>query len=178
MYSKQELHDLTYEWKFVLTAATLYTVCVKIANRSKPSKPASFTHTAAFKYLCVLHNSILALYSAWTFISVVPILHSRFSNTAIPTVERICCSNRQIFDDGLERLTYYFYLSKYYEVIDTLIILARGKRSPLLQTYHHAGAMITMFAGAKYRATPIWLFVTFNSFIHSIMYVAPSSFLH
>lgn len=169
MASLQALQDLTYKWEFVLTAATLYTVSVKIANRYRPSAPAAFTATPTFKWLCVLHNSLLALYSAWTFLSAVPILYQRFSQREIPTIERICCSNRAIFDNGFDRLTYIFYLSKYYEVIDTIIILARGKKSPLLQTYHHAGAMITMFAGAKYRATPIWLFVTFNSFIHSIM---------
>lgn len=169
IHSLEELKELTYEWKFVLAMATIYTVAVKLANRSRPRPPAAFTRTATFKWLCVLHNSFLAAYSAWTFCSAVPIIHKRFSNKNVPTIERICCTNRQIFDDGLDRLTYLFYLSKYYEVIDTIIILAKGKKSPLLQSYHHAGAMITMFGGAKYQAVPIWLFVVFNSFIHSIM---------
>lgn len=166
MMSLAELHDLTYEWKFVLSAAAIYTIAVKLANRSRPKAAAQFTKGPVFKWLCVLHNSALAIYSAWTFLSAVPIIHRRFSNTSIPTIERICCSNRQIFDDGMERLTYLFYLSKYYEVIDTMIILAKGKKSPLLQTYHHAGAMITMFAGAKYRAVPIWLFVVRLTDLH------------
>lgn len=159
MTTLEQFQALTYEWKFVLSAATIYTIAVKLANRSRPRPPAEFTKKPLFKWLCVAHNSFLALYSAWTFLSAVPIVHRRFSNGSIPKIERICCSNRQIFDDGLDRLTYLFYLSKYYEVIDTIIILVRGKKSPLLQTYHHAGAMITMFAGAKYRAVPIWLFV-------------------
>lgn len=167
--SAKDLYDLTNEWKFVLSVATIYTVSVKLANLSRPRPAAAFTKTATFKWLCVLHNSLLAVYSAWTFCSAVPIIHRRFSNTSVPAIERICCTNRQIFDDGLDRLTYLFYLSKFYEVIDTVIILAKGKKSPLLQTYHHAGAMITMFGGSKYQAVPIWLFVVFNSFIHTIM---------
>ncbi|KAF9155340.1 hypothetical protein DFQ26_009778, partial [Actinomortierella ambigua] len=58
----------------------------------------------------------------------------------------------------------------FYEVIDTIIIILKGRRSSLLQTYHHAGAMITMWSGIHYQATPIWIFVVFNSFIHTIMY--------
>lgn len=47
----------------------------------------------------------------------------------------------------------------------------KGRRSSLLQTYHHSGAMITMWAGIRFQAQPIWMFVTFNSLIHSIMYL-------
>lgn len=54
--------------------------------------------------------------------------------------------------------------------MDTIIILLKGRRSSLLQTYHHAGAIITMYMGYNYRAHPIWIFTTFNSFVHTIMY--------
>jgi hypothetical protein len=55
-------------------------------------------------------------------------------------------------------------------VLDTVIILLKGRRSSLLQTYHHAGAMITMWANVRYRGTPVWIFTTFNSFVHAVMY--------
>jgi hypothetical protein len=51
-----------------------------------------------------------------------------------------------------------------------MIILLKGRRSSFLQTYHHAGAIITMWSGMNFKAPPIWIFVVFNSFIHSIMY--------
>ncbi|SPQ22920.1 5793f46f-7ded-4739-9027-b1e21ef08ef9 [Thermothielavioides terrestris] len=76
----------------------------------------------------------------------------------------------RIWNEGLAFYGWLFYLSKFYEVFDTLIILAKGKLSSTLQTYHHAGAMLCMWAGMRYMAVPIWIFVCFNSFIHSIMY--------
>lgn len=167
----QAVQDITYEWKFVLTFAALYVVTVKLANRSRPKKTSAFSQTKVFQILCTIHNAALAIYSLWTFLSALPIVLRRFTNTSIPIQQRLCANRGELFDDGLDWLTYLFYLSKFYEVIDTAIILAKGKKSPLLQTYHHAGAMITMFSGAKFKATPIWLFVVFNSFIHSIMYV-------
>lgn len=75
----------------------------------------------------------------------------------------------RLWNGGLAFYGWLFYVSKFYEVIDTLIILAKGKLSSTLQTYHHAGAMMAMWAGIRYMATPIWIFVFFNSAIHTLM---------
>jgi GNS1/SUR4 family len=75
----------------------------------------------------------------------------------------------RIWNEGLAFYGWFFYLSKFYEVFDTLIILAKGKKSSFLQTYHHAGAMMCMWAGIRYMAPPIWMFVLVNSFIHVLM---------
>ncbi|KUJ21096.1 uncharacterized protein LY89DRAFT_694732 [Mollisia scopiformis] len=76
----------------------------------------------------------------------------------------------RFWNEGLAFYGWFFYLSKFYEVLDTLIILAKGKRSSTLQTYHHAGAMLCMWAGIRYMSPPIWMFVFVNSFIHTLMY--------
>ncbi|KAI0179951.1 GNS1/SUR4 family-domain-containing protein [Hypoxylon sp. FL1284] len=76
----------------------------------------------------------------------------------------------RLWNEALAFYGWLFYVSKFYEVVDTLIILAKGKLSSTLQTYHHAGAMMAMWAGMRYMATPIWIFVFFNSAIHALMY--------
>jgi len=93
-----------------------------------------------------------------------------FSSTDIFSYFLQVCDTDGTFWNSLGYYSYYFYLSKYYEIIDTIIILLKGRRSSLLQTYHHAGAIITMYLGYNYRAHPIWIFTTFNSFVHTIMY--------
>ena len=75
----------------------------------------------------------------------------------------------RLWNEGLAFWGWIFYVSKFYEVVDTLIILAKGKRSATLQTYHHAGAMLCMWAGIRYMSPPIWMFVFINSFIHALM---------
>ncbi|ESU13055.1 hypothetical protein FGSG_06896 [Fusarium graminearum PH-1] len=75
----------------------------------------------------------------------------------------------RMWNEGLAFYGWIFYLSKFYEVLDTFIILAKGKLSSTLQTYHHAGAMLCMWAGMRYMSAPIWQFVLINSFIHSLM---------
>ncbi|CAD0087916.1 unnamed protein product [Aureobasidium vineae] len=76
----------------------------------------------------------------------------------------------RLWNEGLAFWGWFFYLSKFYEVVDTAIIVAKGKRSATLQTYHHAGAMLCMWAGIRYMSPPIWMFVFINSFIHTLMY--------
>ncbi|EPE03523.1 gns1 sur4 family protein [Ophiostoma piceae UAMH 11346] len=76
----------------------------------------------------------------------------------------------RMWNEGLAFYGWLFYISKFYEVLDTLIILAKGKFSSTLQTYHHAGAMMCMWAGMRYMSAPIWMFVFMNSGIHALMY--------
>ncbi|KAJ6043190.1 uncharacterized protein N7446_001386 [Penicillium canescens] len=76
----------------------------------------------------------------------------------------------RLWNQGLAYFGWLFYLSKFYEVVDTVIILAKGKKSSTLQTYHHAGAMMCMWAGIRYMAPPIWIFCLVNSAIHAMMY--------
>ncbi|KAJ9269977.1 hypothetical protein DTO212C5_3947 [Paecilomyces variotii] len=76
----------------------------------------------------------------------------------------------RLWNQGLAYFGWIFYLSKFYEVLDTAIILAKGKKSSTLQTYHHAGAMMCMWAGIRYVASPIWIFALVNSAIHALMY--------
>ncbi|KAI9711313.1 MAG: hypothetical protein M1820_002300 [Bogoriella megaspora] len=76
----------------------------------------------------------------------------------------------RLWNEGLAFWGWWFYLSKFYEVIDSFIIVMKGKKSSTLQIYHHAGAMAAMWSGIRYMSPPIWMFVTVNSFIHTWMY--------
>ena len=75
----------------------------------------------------------------------------------------------RLWNEGLAYYGWLFYISKFYEVFDTAIILTKGKKSSLLQTFHHAGAMMCMWAGIRYMSPPIWMFVFINSLLHTIM---------
>lgn len=83
----------------------------------------------------------------------------------------------RLWNQGLAYFGWIFYLSKFYEVLDTAIILAKGKKSSTLQTYHHAGAMMCMWAGIRYVASPIWIFALVNSGIHALMVCPPAACL-
>lgn len=84
----------------------------------------------------------------------------------------------RLWNEGLAFYGWLFYLSKFYEVVDTFIILAKGKNTAFFQTYHHAGAMFSVWSGIRYMSPPIWMFVIVNSGIHTLMVsllLSPSS---
>ncbi|ODV81039.1 fatty acid elongation protein-like protein [Suhomyces tanzawaensis NRRL Y-17324] len=169
----------------------------KAANPKKlPAAPYSISQTAWFRVFVLVHNIFLCAYSAWTFLGMTSSIVSNmefFKGSILPSFfqdqeftyrkvevffQLICDSKQGVFsrllnDTGIHNLEvfgFWFYISKFYEVIDTIIILLKGRESSLLQSYHHAGAMMCMWAGIRFQSPPIWIFVVFNSFIHSLMY--------
>ncbi|KAF8941505.1 fatty acid elongase [Dissophora ornata] len=136
-------------------------------NVDKKQKQELSQSTSFMTALVFVHNTILCVYSAWTFHGMFFAWMKAFSTHSF--MDALCDSDGT-FWNSLGYYSYYFYLSKYYEILDTIIILLKGRRSSLLQTYHHAGAIITMYLGYNYRAHPIWVFTTLNSFVHTIMY--------
>lgn len=158
-------------------------------KRSLPAAPFKFTQTVWFKLFVIAHNVFLWLYSVWTFVEIIKTLQNSQiivrshleENGIIPSskfqvfLQAVCDLKTGIFSASspsrnLTSIGWFFYVSKFYEVLDTVIILVKGKPSSLLQSYHHSGAMMCMFTGIRYQSPPIWMFVAFNSFIHLLMY--------
>ncbi|KAL9088640.1 MAG: hypothetical protein Q9159_002975 [Coniocarpon cinnabarinum] len=199
-----------------LTFAAVYTTSVFAANqlnRKRKNRPWSISKTSTFKILTVVHNILLALYSAITCAAMVRACYMSFRGPAGPqgipgSLDSLCKMSGprglgdavtfnpktnswasknskvmlgiddqpdtddvgRLWNEGLAFWGWWFYLSKFYEVLDTMIILLKGKRSATLQTYHHAGAMLCMWAGIRYMSPPIWMFALVNSGIHAFMY--------
>jgi hypothetical protein len=66
-----------------------------------------------------------------------------------------------------------FYLSKYYEWIDTwILVLKKGRGgASFLQTYHHAGIVLAMYGGVASHSSWLAWVVLLNSVIHTVMYL-------
>lgn len=174
-------------------------------NKTRGNRPWTFATTAPFKFLVILHNIFLATFSAWTlaglcfvfwncwpsmsdrnFVARVASTICQITPTGDPNYSessRMLGSIPMTFRDdsnhlwsaGASYFSWFFYMSKFYEVIDTFIILAKGKQSSFLQTYHHAGVMLCMWASVRYASPPMLVGVLFNSAIHTLMVCKPLS---
>lgn len=168
----------------------------KLPKNLKTLKPVPYKISTYkfFKFLVLIHNIFLCIYSVWTFIGMTSTMYHLSKNIqpnlfknikpSLTITEKFwqsVCNKDEIYgniwsnidNENLKGLTFYaylFYLSKYYEILDTIIILLKGRPSSLLQSYHHSGAILCMWSGTRYMSSPIWIFVVFNSFIHSLMY--------
>ncbi|KAJ1951600.1 hypothetical protein EC988_004003 [Linderina pennispora] len=115
----------------------------------------------------VLHNVLLAGFSYWCATNYTSFFAKVVDQESLK--EAYCDSNLTIWNN-MYKFNYLFYLSKYYELIDTFIILAKGRKATLLQTYHHAGAITTMWLGCYFGSPQLIFFVIENSIIHTLMY--------
>ena len=196
------------------TIALVYALIVTYVNginKERGYKPWKFSKSMVFYVLVLVHNSLLAIYSCWTFFGMLGAIRRSWPGWngeygLAGVADALCKINGprgpgsaatynmesgswaisditmrlsggspdstdvgRIWNEGLAFYGWIFYLSKFYEVFDTAIILIKGKKSSFLQTYHHTGAMFAMWAGIRYMSPPIWMFTFVNSGLHTLM---------
>ncbi|CAG8564734.1 841_t:CDS:2 [Paraglomus occultum] len=154
------LYPILMDWRFPLSVAVAYILSILVLN---PKSSAVSRVVAKSKGLDTTHTSKK---SGKRMTAALAKRH----RTAESWNEALCDHGKVCWNESIGYWAYLFYLSKYYEIIDTIIILMKGRRSSFLQSYHHAGAIITMWITTKFAAPALWIFVVFNSFIHTIMY--------
>ena len=152
----------------VLASCLFYLVSkplVKAFKKAIGLDPKSET----FRKIIALHNLSLAMFSAACAYNSWPIviqhwLHRGFMAT-------YCDMDGTLWGEaGLGAWCTIFYISKYYEFLDTWILVLKGKEASFLQVYHHTGIVLAMWGGvASQSAWLLWV-VLLNSVIHTVMY--------
>lgn len=150
----------------VIAAVAVYLGVYFYAMPMKGAKPLKVGPFA--KAFILLHNVLLAVYSAVVFLETAPlVLNCVITHKGLVGAASSCPglkSSRMMF------WAWTFYISKFYEFVDTWLLLARRIKPIFLQTYHHIGAVVAMYLLLEARFPGVWIFVVLNSFIHSLMY--------
>ena len=142
-----------------------------VFRKNQPKLPPKHVESrfTPFNCLVMLHNAFLSVFSLAVFVSIVPILIKSYSTRTL--FDSFCDIDQIDYYAGINYLSWIFYLSKYYELLDTVILLLKGKPSSFLQTFHHSGSIISLWSMVTTRIPGMWIFATLNSFIHTLMYV-------
>ena len=124
-----------------------------------------------------VHNVILVLSSAIMLGGVIFESINRMEEEKKSAIGHtsflICEKNDGITASGsLYYWSYIYYLSKYYELLDTLLQLARGKPPPhfVLHVYHHAIVMFMAWAWVETKQSLQFIGLGFNTAVHVVMY--------
>lgn len=87
------------------------------------------------------------------------------------SLESIFCDPKSITTRGpLNFWTYIFYLSKYYELIDTLLMVAKRRPLSFLHVYHHIVTLALVYVALCDKMSLQWVAVVTNGYIHVLMY--------
>jgi len=114
------------------------------------------------KYFSIIHNSILHIFSSYVFCNLLLTIY----------YNGIIAGRQYYFQiDYVDRIVFLFYLSKYYEYIDTCLIYAKQKEPIFLQKFHHLGAVFIWHLGYVYKFDGIMFASILNSGVHSFMYL-------
>ena len=109
----------------------------------------------------ILHNASLSSFSFYTFVKLFNVL----LQTGIHAGRGYYMSNPIV-----KTTVFWFYMTKYYEYVDTFILYFNGKNPIFLQKYHHVGAAIVWHLCYVYDIDMVFFGSLLNSGVHSIMY--------
>ncbi|KAB8263259.1 ELO family [Aspergillus pseudonomiae] len=175
-------YRITSHLNFSLAAIVMYTIVALLLNhinKRRHGKPWAISQTRWFRHTVILHNVLLALYSTWIVFTVVRTLENawprRHDTFYTVLVADLFCQGGQIVPhkETLQELVFVgwaFYISKFYEFIDTAIILAKGRQASLLQIYHHAGVILFGWASVYSEPPPALITLFLNAGVHALMY--------
>jgi len=65
---------------------------------------------------------------------------------------------------------YIFYLSKFYEFLDTFLLVLKGKQLEFLHVYHHSLTVFNTWYALETFTSVTWVGTVLNTFVHCIMY--------
>eukprot|EP00413_Alexandrium_margalefii_P043881 CAMPEP_0204591270 /NCGR_PEP_ID=MMETSP0661-20131031/50262_1 /ASSEMBLY_ACC=CAM_ASM_000606 /TAXON_ID=109239 /ORGANISM="Alexandrium margalefi, Strain AMGDE01CS-322" /LENGTH=266 /DNA_ID=CAMNT_0051601377 /DNA_START=60 /DNA_END=860 /DNA_ORIENTATION=- len=118
----------------------------------------------------VAHNLVLSAGSLAMFLGAAVELWRRRARSG--GLEWFFCEDARSTEGPLYFWSYIYYLSKYYEMFDTILVLLQKSRVPnfKLQVYHHAAVAPMIWCWCHYRMSLQWGGLLFNTFVHIVMY--------
>jgi hypothetical protein len=158
MQHQRDVEDTALALSMFVPAYATY----QYMNLSKWSRTLKSTHPTIVHAFSIIHNMGLHMFSVYIFANLFGILLQH----------GIVRQPQYYFNiPGTRRLLYMFYLSKYYEYMDTVLLLAKGKKPIFLQKFHHCGAVIVWHLGYVFSFDGLFFASLINSGVHSVMYL-------
>lgn len=164
----EELVQVTLSTRTPFAASALYLLyTISLNKKFRGSVPAPRALYSGLTALMVIHNLVMSGFSFVVFKNSFFILVDFYKEYGF---WNFLSDPDKVLFQRLEFYTWVFYVSKYVEILDTVIIHLNTRRTTFLQMYHHAGAIICCWLHCIARTHVTWIFVVFNSFVHTFMY--------
>jgi len=142
----------------IIYAIVLYTIVKVMKNRE------GFKLTGLF----LLHNVILCLISSVLFLGISFEVFRTWYYHGLHAV--YCGSGDDEWDAKMLKWGVWFYLSKFYELFDTIFLAVRKKPLTVLHVFHHILVATACWLEIRAEMYFGWIAGINNTFIHIIMY--------
>ena len=118
-----------------------------------------------FRAFMVAHNALLCVFSGYVAMYSWPLMIE-----CVQTKGWDYFHTSPQFWDATKYWSTIFFISKYYEFVDSWLLVLKGVEPSYLQVYHHTGVVIAMWLAIQNHCNWIIIMVGLNSFIHTLMY--------
>lgn len=154
----------------VLALVAFYLLSKKILKAIMKSIEFDAASSSAFTLFIAIHNLGLAIFSGICAFNSWPIVLHHLSTRGV--IATYCDVDGSLWSEGgLGAWSTVFYISKYYEFVDTWILVLKGKDASFLQIYHHTGIVLAMYGAVASQSVWLLFVVLLNSVIHTLMYI-------
>jgi len=121
-------------------------------------------------FVIVGHNLLLCALSIVMLFAVVYEVYQKWMQNG-QSLELLFCDSEGKLSEGRQVAWFYiFYLSKFYELLDTLIIVLKKNKIIFLHIYHHIITIVLVFVMMNQAVAVQWLAITANCMVHIPMY--------
>jgi hypothetical protein len=158
-----------YAIAIYLTTVAILMKVMETRKRANNNKPDPLLTSPS---VVVVHNLFLSVASLVMFVGCIWELYRRYH--AENTIFWVFCEEEGYNGAGsLYFWSYIYYISKYYELLDTILNLLKGSRMPnfKLQVYHHVVVIFMAWAWCDIAQSLQFIGLLFNTFVHVIMYI-------
>lgn len=142
---------------YLVLKPVLKTICKSMKTNGK---------SLPFRVIALVHNILLCIYSFWAASNVIPMAMRHLTRNGS---DSLYCGHG-LWDEGLGYFGFLFYLSKYWELLDTALLIWKQKTPSFLQVYHHAVTIICGYMLQVSHSSVTFLFVGMNGTVHTVMY--------
>ena len=155
---------------FVAVATTIYVSFILLHRSSNRIRQLTHYNGKIMSMLTSVHNLVLCIGSLCMFVGCLWEVYRRA--TVEGHIWLICES---VGVEAVGNLYYYsflYHLSKYYELLDTLLQLFSGKTPPnyFLHVYHHAAMIGITWLWLETGGSLQFIGILFNTAVHVVMY--------
>jgi hypothetical protein len=154
----------------VCVGACYLAMCLLHRVLSGPD-PSELSIWRYLQFLVPYHNLFLALISLAMVVGCAIAVYER--TVQLGSLEWLVCEYENADSNGaLGFWAYLYYLSKYYELLDTILQLIRGKYPPhyFLHAYHHGLVLLMSWMWLEHAPSLRFVGLLFNALVHVVMY--------
>ena len=149
--------------RYPVSAVLVYLLVIFSLQRIMRDRPALKLRIPAF-----IHNTFLCSLSA---LMAIGTLIEVFQVTRASGFGGVICDRGGVAMQGrLGGWMYIFYLSKFYELLDTILMVLKKRPLNFLHVYHHSVVLPLFYVYMRTGMVLQWILVVANSSVHVLMY--------